>query len=113
MSCRAVHIETANSLDTDHFINVYRCFIARRGRVQELRSDRGTNFIGAKSEQESALSKMNDDKIRTVLLKDSCDWINFKMNVPQAMGGSWERMIRTVRNMLTNLIIRLPCTAIR
>lgn len=47
---RAVHIEVASSLDTDSFINALRHFIVRRGQVKNLRSDNGTNFIGAERE---------------------------------------------------------------
>ncbi len=50
---------------------------------------------------------MDDAQISSYLLKDSCDWIPaFKMNVPHAshMGGSWERMIRSVRNVLNSLL---------
>ncbi len=41
---RAVHIETANSLNTDSFINALLRFIARRGPVKEIYCDNGTNF---------------------------------------------------------------------
>jgi len=44
---RAVHIEVANSLETDCFLNVLRHFIARPGPVQEIRCDNGTSFVGA------------------------------------------------------------------
>lgn len=39
-------------------------------------------------------------------MKDQCDMIEFKMNVPNAshMGGVWERQIRTVRNVLSVLL---------
>ena len=43
---RAVHIEIAYSLETDSFIMALRRFIARRGQVQEIRSDNGTNLTG-------------------------------------------------------------------
>lgn len=45
LAVRAVHIELASSLDTDLCINALRRFIARRGQVEEIRSDNGTNFI--------------------------------------------------------------------
>ena len=40
------------------------------------------------------------------MLKESCDWIDFQMNVPHAshMGGVWERQIRTERNVLIALL---------
>ncbi|CAC5369945.1 unnamed protein product [Mytilus coruscus] len=50
LSCRGVHTETANSLDTSSFINALRRFIATRGPVRHLRSDRGSNFVGAERE---------------------------------------------------------------
>ena len=106
MASRAIHIETANNLETDAFINALRRFQAERGPVHQLRSDRGTNFIGAHRELTQALEQMDQEKIRSRLLKDDCEWINFKMNPPSSshMGGSWEREIRTVRNVLAGLL---------
>ena len=108
MVTRAVHIEVAHSLETDSFINAVRRFVCRRGPVRQLRSDRGTNFVGAKRELKEALAEMNHDKIRIELLKLDCDWIDMKFNVPTAshMGGVWERQIRTVRNVLSALLDR-------
>lgn len=50
MSIRAVHIEVIESLDTSSFINALRRFLSVRGPVKHLRSDRGTNFVGASKE---------------------------------------------------------------
>lgn len=47
MSIRAVHIEVIESLDISSFINALRRFIAVRGPVKHIRSDCGTNFVGA------------------------------------------------------------------
>jgi len=102
MASRAVHLESANSMDTDSFINALRRFIAVRGPIRQLRSDMGTNFVGAKRE----LDSFSDDKIKDYLLKQNCDYIEFKMNVPSAshMGGTWERQIRTVRSVLEGML---------
>ena len=106
MASRAIHIETANTLETDSFINALRRFQAERGPIRQLRSDRGTNFVGAQRELQEALSEMDEDKIRSTLLEDNCDWFSFKTNPPYAshMGGSSERQIRTVRSVLTSLL---------
>ena len=45
LSTRAIHLEKADSLDTDSCINAIRRFVARRGQVQEVRSDNGTNLV--------------------------------------------------------------------
>ena len=49
---------------------------------------------------------MNHDHIRTELLKQDCDWINFKTNTQGSshMGGVWERQIRSVRTVLSSLL---------
>ena len=106
MASRAIHLETATSLTTDSFLNAYRRFVCRRGPVQQLRSDQGTNFVGAKNELEAALLEMNHDVIQRELLKDSCDWFTWKMNVPHSShtGGVWERQICTVRSVLSGLL---------
>ncbi|XP_060607803.1 uncharacterized protein LOC132759944 [Ruditapes philippinarum] len=88
--CRAVHVETVNSLETDSFINCLRRFIAVRGPVRQLRSDRGTNFVGADNELKEAFYELNHSKMTEFLIKENCDLVDFKMNVPSAshMGES-------------------------
>ena len=80
----------------------------RRGDVRQLRSDQGTNFIGARSELKAALCEMNQDHVQDYLLRNGCEWIPFKLNVPHSshMGGTWERMIRSVRNALEPLLLQ-------
>ena len=106
MASRAIHLETANSLETDSFINALRRFISRRGPIRQLRSDMGTNFVGARKELIQALAEMDQEKVKAELLEEQCDWFAFKMNVPAAshMGGAWERQIRSVRNVLSCLL---------
>ena len=106
LNSRAIHLETANSLTTDAFLNAYRRFVSRRGPVKRLYCDNGTNFVGGKRELESALKEMDVDQLRREMLKDECDLVEFKMNVPHAshMGGVWERQIRSARAALTSLL---------
>jgi hypothetical protein len=78
MASRAIHIEVAHSIETDSFIQALRRFTCRRGAIGELRSDRGTNFIGAENELKKAVEEMDDDKIKAELLKDGIDWIKIR-----------------------------------
>jgi hypothetical protein len=96
----------ANSLDTSSFLNAYRRFVCRRGPVRQLRSDCGSNFVGGENEINAAVKEMEKEKIKDELLKDNCDFLEMKMNVPHAshMGGIWERQIRTARNVLRVLL---------
>ena len=106
LASRAIHLETLNALTTDSFINALRRFISRRGKVRQLRSDQGTNFIGAKNELSAALRELNRESINQFLSLQDCDWIEFNLNVPHAshMGGVWERQIHTTRSVLSSLL---------
>ena len=108
LNSRAIHLESANSLETDSILNALRRFIARRGPVREIRSDRGTNLMGAAKELKDAIKEMDDAKINEYLCRQAnADWlIRWKPNPPAAshMGGVWERQIRTVRTILTSLM---------
>lgn len=104
--CRAIHLEIAVSLTTDSFINALGRFMSIRGPVRELRSDRGTNFVGAERELANAVAEMDEQRLHQFLLDQGCDNLLLKMNPPHAshMGGVWERQIRSVRNVLSLLL---------
>ena len=59
LTTRAVHLEIAGDMSTDSFILALRQFISRRGPTDIIRSDNGTNFIGAESELRNALNKLD------------------------------------------------------
>ena len=105
LASRAVHIEVAHSLSTDSFIHALRRFMSVRGQVRMLRSDRGTNFIGAKRELEECVELVKSNPVREFLLKHDCD-IQFLFNPPNAshFGGVFDRMIRSTRNILDILL---------
>ena len=67
LTSRAVHIETADSLETDSFMNALRRFVNRRGPLREIRSDQGTNIVGAKNEPKKALEEMDQSAIQRSL----------------------------------------------
>ena len=83
-----------------------RRFVARRGVVRSIRSDNGTNFVGADNEFKRAYEEMNHEKITNFLSENGCDWIQWERNTPTAShtGGVWERQIRSVRDILQSLL---------
>lgn len=109
LATRAVHIEVAEDLSSDSFICAIKRFIARRGCVKTLRSDRGTNFVGAQRELELELQKMEDKEewLQKRMLENNMEW---KFNTPGAShhGGVWERHIRTVRKILDSMLLTHP-----
>ncbi|XP_071964267.1 uncharacterized protein [Antedon mediterranea] len=103
LSTRAIHLEMAYSLITSSFINTLRRFIARRGQIKKLRSDNGTNFVGADKELKKEISEWNTQVIHMYLQQRDIEW---EFNPPGAshFGGVWERMIRTVRQVMKGVL---------
>ena len=104
--CRAIHLETTTSMETDTFILALRRFICRRGPIRTMTSDNGTNFVGADNEMAKAMREMDQKKISNFLLQHSCEWVEWDRNPPQSShtGGVWERQIRSVRGVLAGLL---------
>lgn len=104
MAVRAIHLEILPSMEADSFINALIRFAARRTFPGKIRSDNGTNFVGGRNQLKEEMAKWSDDgRFRNEVLKRGIDW---QFNPPAAshMGGSWERMIRTVRKTLDVLL---------
>jgi hypothetical protein len=80
-----------------------RRFIARRGPVKELRSDNGTNFVGANAELKAAFKEISQDQVGRFTSSRGIKW---SFNAPAAShhGGVWERQIRTVRKILQSML---------
>ncbi|XP_030836004.1 uncharacterized protein LOC115921870 [Strongylocentrotus purpuratus] len=99
LAIRAIHIEKADSLDTDSCIAAIRRFIARRGAVREMRSDNGTNLVGAEKELRKELESWNQAQLSNSLLQVNIKW-TFNPPGGSHHGGVWERQIRTIRQLL-------------
>ena len=106
MSTRAVHLELIESMTTDSFINALRRFFAVCGRARLLRSDRGTNFVGACKELDI---NTEDTTITAYLQSKGCSWV---FNPPHSshMGGAWERLIGVARRILDAMLLHTKHT---
>ncbi len=104
LAIRAIHLEVAASLDTDACLNAIRRFLARRGQVKEMYSDNGTNFRSADHELKKSIKEWNTSKIAKDLQQTGVQW-HFNPPTGSHHGGSWERLIRSVRKIL-NVTVR-------
>lgn len=97
MASRAIHLEVLDDMTSDDVINAIRRLVAIRGPIRQLRSDQGSNFVGAANEFQ------NNFKAQKFLLDNNID---FAFNTPRAshQGGVWERQIRSVRNVLNSML---------
>ncbi len=105
LNIRAIHIEVIESLNTSSFINVLRRFLAIRGPVKQIRSDRGTNFVGACKDLQIP-SNVDEKVVKQFLSNHSCIW---KFNPPHSshMSGTWERMIGLARRILDSMLLQM------
>lgn len=69
LTSRALHIEVSHTLDTNSCINAIRRFMCRRGQVTLVRSDNGTNLVGAERELRAAIQEMDQNKIQNTVTK--------------------------------------------
>ncbi|XP_017466469.1 PREDICTED: uncharacterized protein LOC108359228 [Rhagoletis zephyria] len=103
MTVRAVHIEISPSLSTDSFLLVLKQFMSRRGVPWRILSDNGTNFRGA--------SRVLADEIEKIAVTEveqkypNIEWVFIPPAAPH-MGGAWERMVRSIKSVLMNILPR-------
>ena len=99
---RAIHLEVLEGLDTSSFINALFRFSAIRGTCRFIRSDQGTNFVGACP----LLDNIDLNKVSSTI-KSKKD-ITWQMNPPHSShhGGVWERRIGSVRRVLEGAILQ-------
>ncbi|XP_062714227.1 uncharacterized protein LOC134290998 [Aedes albopictus] len=104
LTIRAIHVEVVHSLSTDSCIMALRNFIARRGKPRTFFSDRGTNFIGANRALKETESTINQEQLMKEFVDTDTSWTFLPPASPH-MGGSWERLIGSVKK---NLMAILP-----
>lgn len=99
MCTRAVHIELIETMTASSFINALRRLFAIRGPARQIRSDCGTNFVGASRELQMSSTDASPESVERYLSDQNCTWV---FNPPHSshMGGAWERMIGIARRIL-------------
>lgn len=99
---KAVHIETVSNLTTEAFLAALKRFIARRGKVCNLYSDNGTNFVGANRELKElyllARSDEHNNRLTTKLANKGINWRFIPARSPYF--GLWEAAVKATKHHL-------------
>ncbi|XP_058816511.1 uncharacterized protein LOC131679785 [Topomyia yanbarensis] len=101
LTIRAVHVEIAHDLSTQSCINCIRRFVCRRGQPLEIHSDNGCNFKGANNILQKQMEQTIIDSAAS-FTNAQTKWVFIPPTSPH-MGGSWERMVRSVKAAMTSL----------
>jgi len=96
---RAVHLDLVDKLSTPSFIKCLGSFVERYGRPAVIYSDNGTNFRGA----DNLFGSLDWKAIQE---QTECKRIIWKFNPPSGpwWGGWWERIIRTIKELLARTV---------
>ncbi|XP_055527801.1 uncharacterized protein LOC129720363 [Wyeomyia smithii] len=102
-STKAVHIELVGDLSTASFMYALRRFIARRGCPQQIFSDNGTNFAGAKNELHGLYrmlkNRTENNRIANSLATGGITWHTIPPRAPN-FGGLWEAAVKVAKTHL-------------
>ncbi|XP_036329731.1 uncharacterized protein LOC118741863 [Rhagoletis pomonella] len=103
MTCRAIHVEVAYSLSMNSCVMAIRNFMSRRGIPIHVFTDNGTNFVAAEKELREALQQINLHDLQEQFTSAEIKWTFIPPASPH-MGGAWERMIRTFKDVLYRIV---------
>lgn len=103
LNTRAVYIDLVPDLTADSLILAIRNCNSRRGPIDHLYSDCGTNMKGAESELRKALYEVDEECIQRECIKNEIKW-HFNPPASPHMGGCWERMVRSIKSVLNVLL---------
>ena len=99
---RAIHVEPLSSLDTPTFRLALRRFLAIRGQCKRIRTDRGSNFIGARNE----MSSLDENAIKGTV--ESCNLVwELTPAAASHTGGVWERKVGSLKKILDAAMLQL------
>lgn len=100
---RAIYIDVVPDLTADSLIMSIRNCNSRRGPIKHMFSDCGTNMKGAKTEMEAAMNEIGDERIQRECIKSNIEW-HYNPPASPHMGGCWERLVRSVKNILHKIL---------
>ena len=97
---QGVHLELLRSLETEEFIQSFKCFIARQGRPSLVYSDNGATFKAAAT----WLRKVwKEDKFHEALCKLEIVW-RFNLAKAPWWGGQFEQPISIFKSMFRKTV---------
>jgi Integrase zinc binding domain len=95
MYTKAAHLEYVTNLSTEDFLAAFTRFSSRRGKVNELYSDNGTNFIGAHNLLKSTYKTLMEKCKEKLALKE-IKWTHTPRHSPH-FGALHESLVKSVK----------------
>lgn len=106
-STKALHLELVTDMTTEGFLACFKRFTGRRGICEEVYSDNGTNFIGARRElnelHKLLLKTANNNLISESLAMDGTKWSLMPPSSPH-FGGLHEAGVKSIKAHLKKVL---------
>ena len=96
---RAVHVDLAQNLSTDAFLQSLRRFITIRGWPKKIFSDKGTNLVSASKELKDAIEGLDWDVIDQYGYPYGTSWAFSPASAPW-YNGATEALIKSAKRAL-------------
>ena len=97
MATKAIHLELVSNLTSEAFIAALKRTIARRGFIDHLYSDNGSNFVGANRELKAFFkSEEFSRQVHDYATKTQFQWHFIPPNSPH-FGGLWEAGVKSLK----------------
>ncbi|KAK3754684.1 hypothetical protein QZH41_015383 [Actinostola sp. cb2023] len=103
LSTRAVHLEMANALDTDAFLNAFYRMVSRRGLPDVMVSDNGTNFASGDRELKELVEAIDRDKMQESTANKGVQW-HFNPPAAPHFNGVHEIMIKAAKRAIKAIL---------
>lgn len=103
LAVKAIHLELVGALTSEAFLAALSRFRSRRGRVDRLFSNNGTNFIGA-------FKRLNDNDGQ--LSRKGIEW-EFILPLAPNFGGLWEAGVKSLKTHLLLKNFKHCCVRLR
>jgi len=109
VTTKAVHLELCLDLTTEKFLATLRRFCARRGTPAVIRSDNGSNFLGAHNDLQDIwlLLERSAGSISHFCGASQIVWKFIPPRTPH-MGGLWEAAVRFMKTLLHKIVAPYP-----
>lgn len=93
---RMIHLELVSDATSQAFLAALDRMIARRGRVELMRSDQGLQFVGGIRELEEAWAKWDFQELKAEVVKRQITW-RFNTAFAPHQGGLWEAAVKSMK----------------
>ncbi|XP_072377915.1 uncharacterized protein [Diabrotica undecimpunctata] len=103
---KAIHLELITNLTTDCFLFCLKRFIARRGIPNDIYSDNGSTFVGARNElkQFGQFLLKNNTYIHNYAIDHNINWHFIPPYAPN-FGGLWEAAVKSMKHHLKRVLL--------